>query len=139
VRYETLATTDDEAPTTGSVEVRVTVRNSGHRAVDEIVQLYASDPVAQVVRPLVQLGGFARVALEPEQARVVLFDVPTDAFSFTGVDGHRVVEPGRITLSTGPSAGHLPLRTEVWLVGEPVHPGHYRRLTTTHVLRHLGE
>ncbi|MBB5801052.1 beta-glucosidase [Saccharothrix ecbatanensis] len=139
VRYETLATTDDEAPTTGSVEVRVTVRNSGHRPVDEVVQLYASDPVAQVVRPLVQLVGFARVALEPGQARVVLFDVPTDAFSFTGVDGRRVVEPGRITLSTGPSAGHLPLHTEVWLVGEPVHPGHYRRLTTTHVLRHLDE
>ncbi|MFE9749060.1 glycoside hydrolase family 3 N-terminal domain-containing protein [Saccharothrix saharensis] len=139
VRYETLAVTGDEAPTTGSVEARVVVRNTGNRAVEEVVQLYASDPVAQVVRPLVHLVGFARVELEPGQARVVVFDVPTDAFSFTGVDGRRVVEPGRITLSTGPSAGELPLRTEVWLVGDPVHPGHDRRLTTTHVVRDLGE
>ncbi|NUT50228.1 MAG: hypothetical protein HOV94_23420 [Saccharothrix sp.] len=135
VRYETLATITVEVPTTGSVQARIVVHNTGYRAVEEVVQLYASDPVAQVVRPSVNLVGFARVALEPGQARLVIFDVPTDALSFTGVDGRRVVEPGRIALSTGPSAGHLPLRTEVWLVGGPAHPGHDRRLTTTHVTR----
>ncbi|MFE9749067.1 glycoside hydrolase family 3 N-terminal domain-containing protein [Saccharothrix saharensis] len=135
VRYESLATTSDEAPTNGSVEVWVVVRNTGRRAVEEVVQLYASDPVAQVVRPPVRLVGFARVPLEPGQTRLVVFDVPVSAFSFTGVDGRRVVEPGRITLSTGPSAGDLLLRSEVWLTGQPAHPGHDRRLTTTHVVR----
>ncbi|MFE9750973.1 glycoside hydrolase family 3 N-terminal domain-containing protein [Saccharothrix saharensis] len=139
VRYLTLMTTSDQAPTTGSVEVRIIVRNTGHRAVEEVVQLYASDPVAQAVRPLVQLVGFARVALEPGQARAVVFDVPAEAFSFTGVDGRRVVEPGRITLSTGPSAGDLPFTTEIWLTGEPAHPGHDRRLTTTYLVRDLGD
>ncbi|MBB5803547.1 beta-glucosidase [Saccharothrix ecbatanensis] len=139
VRYETLGTTSDEATTTGSVEARVVVRNTGHRAVDEVVQLYASDPVAPVVRPPVQLIGFARVALEPGQTRLVVFDVPADAFSFTGVDGRRVVEPGRITLSTGPSSADLPLSADVWLSGEPAHPGHDRRLTTTHDVRDLDE
>ncbi|MFD7654552.1 glycoside hydrolase family 3 N-terminal domain-containing protein [Actinosynnema sp. NPDC059797] len=137
VRYESLATTSDEAPTGGSVGAWVVVRNTGRRAVDEVVQLYASDPVAQVVRPPVRLVGFARVRLEPGQARLVVFDVPACAFSFTGVDGRRVVEPGRVTLSTGPSAGDLPLSTEVWLTGRPAHPGHDRRLTTTHVVRDL--
>ncbi|MFC5056434.1 glycoside hydrolase family 3 N-terminal domain-containing protein [Saccharothrix xinjiangensis] len=139
VRYETLGLTSDEAPTTGSVEAGVVVRNTGHRAVDEVVQLYASGPADQVTRPPVRLIGFTRVALEPGQARLVVFEVPAEAFSFTGVNGRRVVEPGRITLSTGPSSADLPLSTDVWLTGEPAHPGHDRRLTTTHVIRDLDE
>ncbi|KOX16064.1 beta-glucosidase [Saccharothrix sp. NRRL B-16348] len=137
VRYETLATADDETPTTGSIDVEVVVRNTGHRPVDEVVQLYASDPVATVARPPVRLVGFARVALEPGRTRLVAFTVPAAAFSFTGVDGRRVVEPGRITLSTGPSAGELSLSTEIWLTGEPAHPGHDRRLTTHYVVNDL--
>ena len=40
----------------------------------EVVQLYLSDPVAQVVRPVRWLAGFARVPLAPGQARRV--DLP---------------------------------------------------------------
>ena len=43
----------------------VTVRNGGARAGDEVVQLYAHDPVASVSRPIQELRGFRRVALAP--------------------------------------------------------------------------
>lgn len=39
------------------------VSNSSDRAGAEVVQLYLSDPVAQVTRPVTQLGGYARVEL----------------------------------------------------------------------------
>ncbi len=48
--------------TDGTVEIACTVRNAGHRAGTEVVQLYLSDPVAQVVRPVQWLAGFARRA-----------------------------------------------------------------------------
>ena len=108
----------------------MTVRNTGTRPTDEVVQLYASDPVAQLVRPVAQLIGFARVPLAPGEAREVTFDVPSDAFSFTGLAGHRIVEPGTITLATGASVGTLSLRAEIQLVGETVALGSARRLTT---------
>ncbi|MBN6058389.1 glycoside hydrolase family 3 C-terminal domain-containing protein [Nonomuraea sp. RK-328] len=130
VTYEAITTASADHPVDGAVETRVRVRNAGDRPVEEVVQLYASDPVAQVTRPVVWLVGFARVPLSPGEAREVVFDVPTDAFSFTGLDGDRLVEPGAIVLSAGPSAGELPLRAEIRLVGEPVVLGHARRLTT---------
>ncbi len=130
VRYEALTTSRAECPTDGGVEARVTVRNTGTRPTDEVVQLYASDPVAQVVRPVAQLIGFARVPLAPGETREVTFDVPSDAFSFTGLAGRRIVEPGTITLATGASVAELSLRAEIQLVGETVTLGSPRRLTT---------
>ncbi|WP_158843932.1 beta-glucosidase family protein [Saccharothrix deserti] len=139
VRYESLSADVEESTVDGSVEVRVTVRNTGSRTVDEVVQLYASDPVASVVRPVTQLVGFARVGLAPWEARVVAFDVPADVLSFTGVDGHRVVEPGLITFATGASVGALSLRTDVRLTGAPLVLAGARRLTSTHVVHDLGQ
>ncbi|GAA3206013.1 beta-glucosidase family protein [Nonomuraea roseoviolacea] len=129
IRYDALTIGDPECPTDGTVEARVTVANAGTRAAEEVVQLYASDPVAQVARPVTQLVGFARVPLRPGQTRDVTFDVPADLFSYTSVDHRRIVEPGTIVLSAGPSAGDRPLRAEVRLVGETVVLDAARRLT----------
>ncbi|MFI6791421.1 beta-glucosidase [Nonomuraea sp. NPDC050383] len=130
VAYEAMGTSQPECRTDGEIEARVTVRNAGERPVEEVVQLYASDPVAQVTRPVVWLVGFARVPLEPGESREVAFDVPAAAFSFTGVDGRRLVEPGEIVLSSGPSAGDLPLSARIRLTGAPDVLGAARRLTT---------
>ncbi|MFG1704413.1 beta-glucosidase [Nonomuraea sp. M3C6] len=130
VEYVALATDRTEVPTDGAVEARVTVRNTGARTAEEVVQLYASDPVAQVARPALQLVGFARVSLEPGETRVVAFEVPADAFSYTGIDLRRIVEPGTITLAAGPSAADPPLRAVIRLAGETVVLGSARRLTT---------
>ncbi|MEV0614203.1 glycoside hydrolase family 3 N-terminal domain-containing protein [Nonomuraea sp. NPDC050404] len=131
IEYLALATGPARCPTDGEIEARVTVRNAGDRPAEEVVQLYASDPVAQVARPALQLIGFARVPLEPWQTRTVAFDVPADAFSYTGVELRRIVEPGTITLAAGPSADEPPLRAVIRLTGEIRELRGARRLTTT--------
>ncbi|WP_235029885.1 glycoside hydrolase family 3 N-terminal domain-containing protein [Nonomuraea solani] len=131
VAYTALVTDRAQCPTDGTVEARVTVRNVGDRPCEEVVQLYASDPVAQVARPAIQLIGFARVALAPGETREVAFDVPADAFSYTGVDLRRIVEPGTITLAAGPSADEPLLRAVIRLTGETITLGPARRLTTS--------
>ena len=62
--YENLRVSEVEVDTAGSVELTVTVRNTGARDGHEVVQLYAADPVASVTRPVTQLIGFARVRLD---------------------------------------------------------------------------
>jgi hypothetical protein len=52
-----------------------------------VVQLYFSDPVASVTRPVRQLLGFARVNLEPVQAGTVCFDIHMDRLAFVGAWG----------------------------------------------------
>jgi beta-glucosidase len=127
-----------EVPTDGEFTVSVRVRNTGERAGDEVVQLYLRDVVAQVTRPVRQLVGFARVSLEPGEAKHVTFFVHTDRTSFTGRDMVRIVEPGSVEVQVGTSAGDLPCRGEVTLTGPVRATGPDRTLTTPVEVKPVG-
>ncbi len=101
----------------GTVDVSVTVTNTGDRAGHELVQLYLGDPVAQVTRPIKQLIGYAKVPLEPGQAQRITFQVHMDRTSFTGIDLQRIVEPGAIELSVGTSSEDRPFTGQVTISG----------------------
>ncbi|WP_434318767.1 beta-glucosidase [Leifsonia sp. P73] len=101
----------------GDFEVRVTVRNSGERAGADLVQLYARDVFASVTRPVAQLLGYARVALEPGEEAEVTFQVPTARLAFTGRDGIRIVEPGTVELWVGPSCADRETEAAIELTG----------------------
>ncbi len=113
-----LALSASEIETDGTVDVSVTVTNIGERAGAEVVQLYAHDEVAQVVRPLKELIGYAKVPLEAGASASVTFSVHTDRLSFTGIDYRRIVEPGTHTLMVGTSSENLPLTAPLTLTGE---------------------
>ena len=119
-----------EVPTDGSVRVSCTVRNTGDREGAEIVQLYLSDPVASVVRPVRQLLGFARVPLAAGASARVAFDVHTDRTSFTGRDLQRRVEAGELVLSVGASSEDLRSTARLRLTGPDRVVGADRVLTT---------
>jgi beta-xylosidase len=117
-----------ECPTDGSVTASLTVRNTGDRPGVEVVQLYLHDPIAQVTRPEVRLVGYARVPLEPGQARRVSFGVHADLSSFTGRLGKRVVEPGDLELRLGASSADVRHSLPVRLVGPERTVDHRRTL-----------
>jgi beta-xylosidase len=114
--------------TDGMVTLAVSIRNAGKRAGTEIVQLYLHDPVASVVQPVIRLIGYARVELEPEETAAVVFDVPADAASFTGIDGRRVVEPGELEFRIARSSAETEFSVRVEVTGEPLAVDHLRRL-----------
>ena len=116
--------------TDGTVEITCTVRNTGTRAGTEVVQLYLGDPLAQVVRPVRWLAGFARVPLEPGQARRVTFRLHTDRTAFCGRDGARVVEPGEIRVAVGGASDRLVLHGSFTLCGAERPAGADRVLDT---------
>jgi beta-xylosidase len=100
--------------TDGVCEVAVTLANPADRATSEVVQVYLHDPVAEVVRPVQQLIGFARVDLPPGARRRVRIRLHADLTSFTGRGAERIVEPGQVSLRVGASSADirsvLPLR-----------------------------
>lgn len=118
IEYVQIRTSATQVSTDGELDVTIMVRNVGHRPASEVVQLYASDPVAAVVRPLLELIGFHKVALAPGQSVPVTFTVHTDRFSFTGPDYVRMVEPGEIILRAGPSSADTPLQASIALTGQ---------------------
>jgi beta-xylosidase len=112
------ATAPQEAAIGGDVEVAVSVRNASERGGAEVVQVYLSDPVATVVRPVKRLVGFARVELAAGAAARVTFRLPTDLASFVGIGGRRVLEPGRIDLHVAASSADSRAVLPVELVGD---------------------
>ena len=94
------------------------------------MQLYLRDVLAQVTRPVRQLVGFARVPLEPGEARDVTFTVHADRTAFTGRAGERIVEPGDVEVHVGTSATDLPCCGTVRLTGPLRVVGPDRRLVT---------
>ncbi|MBF8189594.1 glycoside hydrolase family 3 C-terminal domain-containing protein [Nonomuraea sp. K274] len=133
--YEDL-TAVESAPTGGSIRCSVTVRNTGDRAGAEVVQVYVTDPIASVTRPLAQLAGYVRVELGPGERATAGFDVPARLLAFTGRDGRRGVEPGEVIVSVRRSAADVVDERRVTLTG-PVHEitGAERRLTAVSVER----
>jgi beta-xylosidase len=121
---------DGVIPTDGTAVISCTVRNSGTRAGAEVVQLYLHDPVAQVVRPVRYLAGFARMTLEPGQAARVTFKLHADRTAFHGRSGDRIVEPGRIDVHVGSSATDIRLTGTLNLHGPARVTGADRVLTT---------
>jgi beta-xylosidase len=120
--------------TDGAADIRFTVTNSGTRTGTEVVQLYVHDPVAEVVRPVRYLAGFARLELEAGQACTVRFRLHADRTAFHGLSGERIVEPGRIDLQIGSSAGDIRLAGVLTLHGPKRVVGAGRELTTPVVL-----
>ncbi len=110
-------TTDAATPTSGRFGVTVRVRNTGDRAGADVVQLYARDVHASITRPVAQLVGYHRLELDGGEERIVEFDVPTARLAFTGRDGIRIVEPGRIELWVGPDCATRETSTTVELTG----------------------
>ena len=104
--------------TTKPTEIAVTVRNTGMRAGTEVVQLYGRDDVASVARPDRMLLGFARVLLEPGQARRVIFTVHPSRLAFFDSQMRFVVEPGEFTFSVGTSSQDIRTAQAVQLDGE---------------------
>jgi beta-xylosidase len=113
----------------GELTLSLEVTNTGERAGSEVVQLYLHDPVASVVRPVRRLIAYARVELAAGDAATVSFRVPADLASFTGRDGQRIVEPGRLDFEFGRSAGEIVLTHSAELTGAVRVVDHTRALT----------
>lgn len=117
-------------PVDGTVAISATITNTGTRAGVAVPQLYLSDPVATITRPVRSLIGFTRVELAAGETRTVDFDVHADLTSFTGRDLRRRVEPGRILLTVAQSAADPGLSANVELEGEVRFVDHRRAMHT---------
>ncbi|MEU5951638.1 glycoside hydrolase family 3 N-terminal domain-containing protein [Streptomyces sp. NPDC047525] len=89
-----------------TLEVSVTVRNTGDRTGDEVVQLYVHDIAASIAQPVRKLRGFRRVTLEPGKSRTVRFRLGADDFGFwtNAESGEFRVEEGAVDIYVGNSS-----------------------------------
>lgn len=107
--YTTVAYDAPELDTTelaadGIIRARVTVRNTGARPTNELVQVYVRDAVTSASWADKELKAYRRVELAPGQSQTVEIEVAVSECSIVNAHGERVVEPGDFDLLVGSSS-----------------------------------
>lgn len=90
--------------TTKPVTVSVTVENTGECAGEEIVQLYVRDVAGEVVRPMKELKGFKKIALEPGEKVTVEFEIHEEQLRYHHPDLTFKSDPGKFIAFVGPNS-----------------------------------
>ena len=116
--YRSLTVDRVEVEADGTVQVSIQLANSGDRRGEEVVQLYAQLQRRGVTRPVRELVGFDRVALNVGDVATVTFQLQPALLAYYDVDMNLVVTPGQVELMAGPSSATLPLSTAFTISGE---------------------
>ena len=89
----------------GELTVKVTVKNTGNREGQEVVQLYIADKKSSLPRPLKELKGFKKIKLAPGETQEVSFVIDKESLSFFDDVKHSwIAEPGKFEAIIAASA-----------------------------------
>ena len=108
--YSDIHLDKNDITTTDSTLLRCTIKNSGKREGDEVVQLYIRDLIASVARPVMELKGFQRIHLNAGESKEVVFKISPALLSMLNDKMETVVEPGDFRLMIGASSRDIRLK-----------------------------
>jgi beta-glucosidase len=111
--YSDIKVTKDKFSADDSISVSFKVKNIGALKGKEVAQLYISDPVCSVERPVKELKRFAKIELNPGEQKEISFNIyPKDLMFYDKV---WKIERGEFILMVGGSSSDIKLKTSVWL------------------------
>jgi len=112
--YSGLKTSASRMKPDGELAVTLSVKNTGSRAGDEVVQLYVRHEGSKVERPRKELRGFERVALQAGQTKTVQLKLKAASLAYWDEKTNRfVVEREPVRLMVGGSSADVRLETTV--------------------------
>jgi beta-glucosidase len=123
--YEGLTVDAGDFLTNDTIEVTVSVENTGTVAGKEVVQLYVGECAPSVPRPVRELKAFDKIDLEPGEERMVQFSLYWQDFAYWDIRaGGWVMNPGNYEIAIGSSSRDIRLSCTVKLdsahAAEPV-------------------
>ena len=108
--FSNLAISPGSGAFDGTVNVSLTVQNTGTRTGSEVVQLYVADP-ASAHEPPKQLKGFQKLTLTPGQSQQVTLTLNSRAFAYWDTTAHNWVVPqGSYSIMVGDSSRNIALQ-----------------------------
>ena len=99
--YSDLKISSSSMKKNGKLTVTVTVKNTGSRTGEEVVQLYIRDYTGSIVRPVKELKGFQKIKLDAGASQKITFTLKGDDLSFFDADGKSVLEAGKFSVFVG--------------------------------------
>lgn len=117
--YHNLELSASEVDSQETLQVTLTITNTGKLAGEEIAQLYVRDLASSLPKPEKELRGFVKVLLQPGESRRVEFSLDRRAFAHYDVGAHAwVVEAGQFEILVGASSRDLRLRQTIMVHGQ---------------------
>ena len=121
--YKNLKVESEVQTTNPFIDLSFEVKNTGFMAADEIAQVYLSPTNDdQPIRPI-QLQGFARIPLQPNESKTIKVRLYTEQFGFySHMNGKRQwnILPGTYTIKIGASSVDIRLQKQITLKGEAI-------------------
>ena len=120
--YSNLEVTKEANTTDETITLSFDVKNTGSIEADEVVQIYLSPADGNTnIRPI-QLQGFTRVSLAPEETKQVEVKLYVEQFGYYSHEGQRQwnITPGNFLLKVGASSEDFRLKEEICLKGNNV-------------------
>lgn len=90
-----------------TLTITVPVTNTGRRNAEESVQLYIRDLFSEGVRPVKELKGFKKVAVDAGKTTNVAFNITTDDLKYYNPELQYVCEPGEFEIMVGSSSDNI--------------------------------
>lgn len=99
-----------------TLEVSMTLTNTGKFAGEEVVQLYLQDKFGSVVRPIIELKDFQKVKLQAGETKTLTFVIDNEKLAFYNHALEFKSEPGTFNLMIGSSSSDIRLSTSFELI-----------------------
>ena len=116
-RYSNLSVDKKRLEDEDELQVSVTITNTGERYGKEAVQLYVQDVESRVSRPVKELKGFEKVALEPGESKIITFILNKRAWAYYDVEAHDwYTEEGTFKVLVGASSRDIRMEEAVYVI-----------------------
>lgn len=129
--YDNLTVDKESADDTDIITVTCTVKNTGDIFGQEAVQLYVRDVESSARRPVRELKGFEKVALNPGEEKEITFTLDQRSFAYYEPMLHDwFVESGKFVIEIGASSRDIRLSKEIEIRGTKELPIVYTKDST---------
>lgn len=129
--YSALRVSKQKIKDNETLTVTVEVKNTGKRAGKEIVQLYVRDIESEVIKPVKELKGFAKVSLKAGETQTVSFTLNKRSFAYYETTiSDWFVESGEYEILVGASSADIRAKATVFVESTQVIKKKYDKFVT---------
>lgn len=114
--YRDLKLSKTKMTSAETLEVSMTLTNTGKFAGEEVVQLYLQDKFGSVVRPIIELKDFQKIKLQAGESKTLTFVIDNEKLAFYNQALEFKSEPGVFNLMIGSSSSDIRLSTSFELI-----------------------
>jgi beta-glucosidase len=101
-----------------TLQLKVTLENTGANDGTEIVQVYIRDLVSSATVPVLQLKAFQRVPIKAGETKDIELEIPINQLGLINENLDYVVESGEFLVFVGPNSQDLVLKEKITVVDE---------------------